>query len=283
MILQPDSAAVDHLIRTALAEDIGAGDVTTRLIPPKTEATMYLTARQPLVACGAGLMHRVFDAVGSDVEYEDAAADGARLDEGEALLTVSGRANILLTAERTALNILQRLCGVATLTAQYVDALAGTECTLLDTRKTMPGWRELDKYAVRCGGGTNHRMRLDDAYMIKDNHIAVSGGIEKAVARARDGANLPVIVECDTLEQVREALAAQPDRLLLDNMDADQLREAVKLVDGAVPLEASGGVRLENIREIAEAGVNFISVGAITHSAVALDIGADIEISRFVE
>jgi nicotinate-nucleotide pyrophosphorylase (carboxylating) len=182
----------------------------------------------------------------------------------------------LLTGERTALNIMQRMSGVATLTQTYVQAIAGTKAVLLDTRKTMPGMRILDKYAVRVGGGQNHRMRLDDMILIKDNHIALCGGLPAAVKAAQKGGELPVVVECDTLEQVKEALAAAPDRILLDNMDNHSLREAVALSAGSVKLEASGGVALESVREIALTGVDYISVGKITHSAPAVDIAADI-------
>jgi len=188
----------------------------------------------------------------------------------------SGNARALLTGERTALNIMQRMSGVATLTQTYVQAIAGTKAVLLDTRKTMPGMRILDKYAVRVGGGQNHRMRLDDMILIKDNHIALCGGLPAAVKAAQKGGELPVVVECDTLEQVKEALAAAPDRILLDNMDNHSLREAVALSAGSVKLEASGGVALESVREIALTGVDYISVGKITHSAPAVDIAADI-------
>lgn len=186
---------------------------------------------------------------------------------------------MLLTGERTALNIMQRMSGVATLTRKYVDAIKGTKAVILDTRKTIPGLRVLDKYATRCGGAENHRMRLDDMVLIKDNHIAVCGSIANAVESARAGTKVPIVVECDTPTQVQEALAAKPHRILLDNMDNAMLREAVKLSAGKVLLEASGNVSLETVRGIAETGVDYISVGKITHSAPSVDIGADIKVS----
>jgi nicotinate-nucleotide pyrophosphorylase (carboxylating) len=208
-------------------------------------------------------------------------ADGTKVAAGAVLAVVSGPARGLLTAERTALNMLQHLSGIATLTAQYADKIKGTKAVLIDTRKTIPGLRALAKHAAQLGGARNHRLRLDDGVLIKDNHIAVCGGIQAAVARARVGTPTltKIEVECDTLEQVREALAAGADCLLLDNMTLEQLREAVKLTGGRVPLEASGGVRLDTIRGIAETGVDFVSVGRITQSAPAVDIGLDVAIA----
>lgn len=268
---------VRAIIRHALQEDIGTGDITTEiLIPESVQGRMLLVARERLVACGAALVSVVFEEMGEPVQCDVRCKDGQVLASGDVMVELIGRARALLTGERVALNLLQRMCGVATETARYVAELEGTKARLLDTRKTMPGLRILDKYAVRAGGGCNHRMRLDDMVLVKDNHIALCGGIAGAVAKARSCTPLPVVVECDTLMQVREALAAKPDRILLDNMSLEDLRSAVKICGGQMPLEASGGVGVHNIAAIARTGVDFISVGSITHSARACDVGADI-------
>jgi nicotinate-nucleotide pyrophosphorylase (carboxylating) len=267
------------LIDVALAEDIGHGDLTSDLtVPPDQQARLEMVAREPLVAAGIGLAARVFERVDPSLQAQLLVTDGYAVDAGASLLEVSGNARSILLAERTALNFLGRMCGVATLTAAYVKAVEGTSTRILDTRKTLPGWRMLDKYAVRMGGGHNHRLRLDDGILIKDNHIALSGGITLAVARARAGAPaLTMIeVECDTLEQVKEAIAAGADMILLDNMSLEQLREAVALGHGRVRFEASGNATLERVRSIAETGVDAISVGRLTHSAPQVDIGLDI-------
>ncbi len=278
--MQPDSADINRIIEAALAEDIGAGDLTTEaLIPSNLNATMAFCARQPLVCCGlSSVVPAVFAQLSKAVECKNSKADGTWAKAGEELACVQGPAHALLTGERTALNLLQRLCAVATVTAEYVAATHGTNATILDTRKTMPGLRVLDKYAVRAGGGKNHRMRLDDMIMIKDNHIALAGGIEEAISLACKHApqDIPIVVECDTLEQVKAALNTGADRLLLDNMAPDQLREAVRLNAGRKKLEASGGITLEKVHTIAETGVDFISVGALTHSTPSVDIGLDI-------
>ena len=281
-ITPPDLDAIDRIIQSALVEDVGKGDVTTRLlIEPGLTARLRFTARDRLVSCGAGLIPRVFHALDPDIQAEVMARDGASIQSCAMLLEVSGPAAPILSPERTALNLLQRMCSVATLTAQYVEAIKGTKAKIYDTRKTMPGLRELDKYGVRAGGGENHRMRLDDAILIKDNHIALSGGtVAAAVAKVQAGNKdkLPVIVECDTIEQVREALQTEANIILLDNMDLATMREAVALSNGRVALEASGNVTLETVRAIAETGVDRISVGRITHSAPNVDIGLDISI-----
>lgn len=265
------------LIDLALQEDIGSGDITTELLIPKgTHARMQLNAREPLIAAGLEVAGLVFQTLDFSIDVFIPVTDGSKVLPWQTLLQAEGDAQALLTAERTALNIIQRLCGIATLTHQYVDACWGTNAKILDTRKTMPGMRLLDKYAVTCGGGVNHRFGLYDMVLIKDNHIALAGSVEKAIALARQGCNLPVIVECDTLMQVEEALAAEPDRILLDNMPPELMVEAVRMADGRVLLEASGGVTLQTVRTIAQTGVDFISVGAITHSVPAADIGADI-------
>jgi nicotinate-nucleotide pyrophosphorylase (carboxylating) len=234
-----------------------------------------------MVVAGLELAAAFFRALDADVEIELLAADGDLVVHGTTLMRLTGNARAMLAAERSALNTLQHLSGIATLTRQYVDAIEGTGTVLLDTRKTIPGLRVLDKYAARMGGAQNHRMRLDDGVLIKDNHVAVAGGVAEAVRRARDaGTGLQVQVEVDRIEQIEPALAAGADRLLLDNMDPPMLREAVALVARRVPLEASGGVTLETIRFLAETGVDYISVGRITQSAPAVDIGLDYAVSR---
>ncbi len=280
MITTVDEKILQHLVTAVLSEDVGTGDITSALtIPPDATAEMKLVARQDMVVCGIAIPQAVFTTLEASVVVTNHVDDGALVKAGTVLCTVSGNARKLLTGERTALNIMQRMSGVATLTRDYVNAVKGTKAIILDTRKTMPGLRTLDKYATQCGGAQNHRMRLDDMVLIKDNHIAVCGNITAAVQAARAGASVPVVVECDTIEQVVEALAAKPDRILLDNMDNGMLREAVKLAAGNMPLEASGNVSLQTVRAIAETGVNYISVGKITHSAPAVDIGADINIA----
>lgn len=278
-IIPPDIGEVQRIIREALTEDIGAGDITSRLlIPPAATAEMVFAAREGIVACGTFIPELVYAELDPLVRTQALAEEGIAVAEGTALVSVSGPAQALLTGERVCLNLMQRMCGVATLAHVYADAVRDTKAIILDTRKTMPGLRELDKYAVRAGGGENHRMRLDDMVLIKDNHIAIAGSIAGAVAKARAGTRLLVEVECDTAEQVHEALAANPDRILLDNMDLATMRACVELAAGRIPLEASGGISLDSIRVVAETGVDYISVGRLTHSAPAADIGADIVI-----
>ncbi len=272
-------AELESIVAAALKEDVGQGDITSRLtIPKQAQGTLAFVARQRLVACGTAVPHAVYAALGGSVRVTVRIEEGAYADNGMALAVAEGDACVLLTGERVALNLMQRMSGVATLTRQYVEAVKGTKAVILDTRKTMPGLRALDKYAVRTGGGQNHRMRLDDMVLIKDNHIALCGGVVGAIRKARAGTTLPVVVECDMLAQVREALAENPDRILLDNMPPDVLRQAVALSAGRIRLEASGGVTLASVRAIAETGVDYISVGGITHSAPAVDIGGDIKI-----
>jgi nicotinate-nucleotide pyrophosphorylase (carboxylating) len=274
--LSLESQEVRQIIAQALLEDIGAGDITTALtIPADAKAVMRFVAREELVVCGGFIPAEVYGRLSASIRLTQHCEEGHTAKPGEALVSAEGDARALLTGERVALNLMQRMSGVSTLTRNYVDAIKGTKAIILDTRKTMPGLRVLDKYAVRVGGGQNHRFRLDDMVLIKDNHIAVAGSISAAVRAARQHTALLVEVECDTLEQVREAISAQPDRILLDNMSLDQLREAVKLVAGNIPLEASGGVSLESIKAIADTGVAYISVGKLTHSALAVDMSAD--------
>ncbi len=265
------------IIKRALAEDLGGGDVTsTLLIPDNAQAEMAFVARQEMVACGVFIPELVYALLSASINASASVKEGEMVAAGTVLATAKGNARALLAGERVTLNIMQRMCGVATLTHQYVEAVKGTKAVILDTRKTMVNLRAADKYAVTIGGGQNHRMRLDDMVLIKDNHIALCGGITQAVAKARAATKLPVVVECDTLAQVEEALVAAPDRILLDNMDTTELKKAVALAAGEIPLEASGGVSLETVKEIAATGVDYISVGKITHSAPAADIGADI-------
>lgn len=274
----PPGFDLPDFVRRTLAEDLGTGgDVTSAAtVPQDARFSAEMNARQPLVVAGIDLAAAFFRALDEHVELELIAKDGDRAERGTTLMRLSGNARAMLTAERSALNTLQHLSGIATLTRRYADEIAGTRAVLLDTRKTIPGLRLLEKFAAKMGGAHNHRMRLDDGVLIKDNHVALCGGVAEAVRRAKAAqTGLQVQVEVDRIDQIEEALAAGADRLLLDNMDPAELREAVRLVSGRVPLEASGGVTLETIRFLAETGVDFISVGRITQSAAAVDIGLD--------
>lgn len=268
--------AVADLIRAALAEDIGRGDVTTRLtVPPEVRAQARIIAKQRGVLAGVAIVEAVYRALGaSGVTIDAHLTDGAVFKRGTVIVSLAGPAALLLTGERVALNFLQQLCGIATLTQQYVQAVRGTGARVVDTRKTLPGFRALAKYAVRVGGGHNHRGGLDDGILIKDNHIVAAGGIADAVRAARAGAphTLKVEVECTTTAEVDEALVAGADAILLDNMTVKQLANAVRRINHRALVEASGGVSLETIRAIAETGVDVISVGALTHSAPAVDL-----------
>ena len=278
----PEDFDLDEFVQRVLAEDLGKdGDVTSAAtIDADARFTASMNARQPLVVAGLEIAAAFFRALDRDVAIEMAASDGEQVGAGAELMRLGGKARAMLTAERSALNTLQHLSGIATLTRSYVDAIAGTGTVLIDTRKTLPGLRILEKYATRMGGAQNHRMRLDDGVLIKDNHVAVCGGVANAVAKARTAnTGLQVQVEVDRIDQIEPALAAGADRLLLDNMDPAQLRAAVRLVAGRVPLEASGGVTLETIRFLAETGVNYVSVGRITQSAPAVDIGLDYSVA----
>jgi nicotinate-nucleotide pyrophosphorylase (carboxylating) len=269
---------LDEFVQRVLAEDLGTGgDVTSKAtIAEEARFTAEMNCREPIVVAGLDIAMAFFRALDPEVRIEQLAADGDKVIAGKVLLRLRGKARAMLTAERSALNTLQHLSGIATLTRKYVDTIAGTGATLLDTRKTIPGLRALEKYAARMGGAQNHRMRLDDGLLIKDNHVGVAGGVTEAVRAAKAyGSGLPIQVEVDRVDQIEPALQAGADRLLLDNMKPERLREAVALVAGRVPLEASGGVNLETIRGIAETGVDFISVGRITQSAPAVDIGLD--------
>jgi nicotinate-nucleotide pyrophosphorylase (carboxylating) len=265
-------------ISRVFAEDLGrGGDVTSSAtIDPEARFTAEMNARQAIVVAGLEIAAAFFRRLDVNISIEQLVDDGEAVGAGAMLMRLEGNARAMLTAERSALNTLQHLSGVATLTRRYVDEIAGTGAVLLDTRKTLPGLRVLEKYAARMGGAENHRMRLDDGVLIKDNHVAVCGGVAEAVRRAKAAnTGLHVQVEVDRLEQIEPALAAGADRLLLDNMAPPALQQAVALVAGRVPLEASGGVTLETIRAIAETGVDYISLGRITQSAPAVDVGLD--------
>ncbi|HZO89726.1 MAG TPA: carboxylating nicotinate-nucleotide diphosphorylase [Chthonomonadaceae bacterium] len=271
---------VEEIVRRALAEDIGTGDVTTLLtVPEEAQARAVMWAKAEGIVAGLPVVAEVYRQVDPTLTVEFAVADGSRVLSGDAICVIAGSAQSILTGERVALNFVQRLSGIATKTARFVDLVAGMRARIVDTRKTTPGLRSLEKYAVRVGGGHNHRFGLYDAILIKDNHIQASGGITAAVQRALAQAphTMTVTVECETLEQAQEALAAGADILLLDNMSPEQLAEAVAQVGGQVTIEASGGVTEETVAAIAQAGVDIISVGALTHSAVALDISLDLE------
>ena len=269
---------IDEFVARVLAEDLGSGgDVTSAAtIGANERFTAEMNCREPIVVAGVNIAMAFFKTLDPGVHASVQIEDGEAIAAGTVLMRLDGNARAMLTAERSALNTLQHLSGIATLTRRYVDAIAGTGATLLDTRKTSPGLRPLDKYAARMGGAQNHRMRLDDGVLIKDNHVAVCGGVAEALRRAKAAdTGLQVQVEVDRIDQIQPALAAGADRLLLDNMPPPVLHEAVALVAGRVPLEASGGVNLDTIRAIAETGVDFISVGRITQSAPAVDIGMD--------
>lgn len=266
---------IERIIRTALQEDIGLGDITTQAtIAQGTMARAELVAKQDFVLAGIDVARQVFTLLDPSVAFEKLREDGGQVQRGDVLAWIKGEAAILLQGERVALNLMQRMSGVATHAAAFVKELEGTGASVVDTRKTTPGLRVLEKYAVRVGGGRNHRTSLYDGVLIKENHVAAAGGIAVAVARARETAphTLRIEVETRNLTEVEEALAAGADVIMLDNMDLDMLRQAVSLVGGRAITEASGGVTLETVRGIAETGVDLISVGALTHSSPAVDI-----------
>ena len=267
-----------ELIRLALEEDIGPGDVTTdALINKDRVATGVIFAKEPIIVAGLEVAQEVFTTLDPSMRFETGFQDGDRVESGDEILTASGKLRALLAGERTALNFLQRLSGIATLTRQYVDQVAGSNVRLTDTRKTTPGWRRLEKYAVKIGGGHNHRFGLYDAVLIKDNHIAACGGITEAVAKVRKSRpRLQIEVEVSDLDQVKEAIENRVDIIMLDNMETNDIRQAVRLVDHRALIEVSGGVGLERLAEIADIGVDIISIGALTHSARAVDISMKI-------
>jgi len=273
---------VEEAVKAALLEDWGrAGDITSQAtIPADATASAVIAARKPGILAGLVLAETAFRLTDDAVDFETVAADGDRLEKGTVVARMSGPARAILSAERVALNFLGHLSGVATATARFADLIAHTQADIVCTRKTTPGLRTFEKYAVRCGGGSNHRFGLDDAILIKDNHIAVAGGVTRAIeaAKAFKGHLVKLEVEVDTLDQLREALACGPDVILLDNFDPGRLREAVAITGGKVPLEASGGIEEDTVKAIAESGVDLISSGWITHSAPVLDLGLDIGI-----
>ncbi|TCP98756.1 nicotinate-nucleotide pyrophosphorylase [carboxylating] [Sphingomonas sp. PP-F2F-A104-K0414] len=273
----PESFDIDGFVAATLAEDLGKiGDITSAaVIPADARFTGVMDSRDPIVVAGLALAEAFFRALDPSVHIERLVQDGDSVAADTDLLRLEGAGRALLTAERSALNTVQHLSGIATMTRRYVDAMAGTGAILLDTRKTIPGLRVLEKYATRMGGAQNHRMGLWDAAMIKDNHVAVAGGVGEAVRRAKTAGIAHIVVEVDRIDQIEPALAAGATHLLLDNMAPAMLRTAVALVDGRVPTEASGGVALDTIRAIAESGVTYVSVGRLTQSAPAADIGLD--------
>ena len=272
---------LERVVQAALAEDVGEGDVTTEAtVAENAIGSAQLLVKEPGVVCGLEAAEAVFRALDPDVRFDTLVEDGTvvehSVEHSTVVARVEGPERAILTGERTALNFLGRLSGVATLTRRYVDAVAGTGVAILDTRKTTPGLRRLEKHAVACGGGQNHRFGLDDGVLVKDNHLRAAGSVSAAVERVRAVTHLPVEVECDTLEQVSEALAAGADAILLDNMTVEDLRAAVALAKGRARLEASGGITLDNVRAVAETGVDEISVGALTHSARSLDVSLEL-------
>jgi nicotinate-nucleotide pyrophosphorylase (carboxylating) len=266
-----------RVVYAALAEDVGAGDVTTEsTVDPDRVGVAEISVREPGVVCGLVAAEAVFRALDADVRFDALVDEGAWVEPGTVVARVEGFERALLTGERTALNFLGRLSGISTLTRRYVEAVDGTGAAILDTRKTTPGLRGLEKHAVACGGGRNHRFALDDGVLVKDNHLRAVGSVRAAVERLRETTPLPIEVECDTLEQVSEALDVGVDAILLDNMSLDALRAAVSLARGRARLEASGGITLENVRAVAETGVDEISIGALTHSARSLDVSLEL-------
>ena len=266
---------LDDIIKNALREDIHTGDLTTQAVVPEPRAvTARLVAKEVLTVAGISVAARVFAVLDTTIVFETCCQDGQVLDKGAVLARMSGDAAQLLQGERVALNLLQRMCGIATLTSCYVQAVQGTKARIVDTRKTTPGLRVLEKYAVRVGGGINHRTGLYDGILIKENHIAAAGGIAEAIRRARAYIphTLKIEIETETIEQVQEALAAGADIIMLDNMDCDTMRHCAALINGKALVEASGGVNLATVRAIAETGVDIISIGALTHSPRAMDI-----------
>ncbi|HIJ95729.1 MAG TPA: carboxylating nicotinate-nucleotide diphosphorylase [Desulfuromonadales bacterium] len=271
---------IDRLIEQALLEDIHTGDITTlAVVPGRRPATARLIAKEELVVAGLATVERVFKRLDPDSAFSTGLTDGDRVPVGTIMAVVAGDAATLLQGERVALNLLQRMCGIATLTSRFVSSVTGTRARIVDTRKTTPGLRQLEKYAVRVGGGINHRTGLYDGVLIKENHIAAAGGITEAIRRARAYIphTLKIEIETETLTQVDEALAAGADIIMLDNMSLDEIRTAVTVIAGRALIEASGGVNLESVRAIAETGVDIISVGALTHSPRAMDISMLLE------
>jgi nicotinate-nucleotide pyrophosphorylase (carboxylating) len=278
--MELSTETLDLVVSAALAEDVGAGDLTTEaVVAPTVRGRAELLLEEPGIVCGVPAALRVFAALDPGVSSQALVEEGSRVEHATVVASLEGPARAILTGERTALNLLGRLSGVATLTARYVELVEGTGATILDTRKTTPGLRALEKYAVSCGGAQNHRAGLYDAILLKENHLRIAGGITAALGALGERNETPVEVEAESLENVAEALAGGADRILLDNMTIVDVSRAVDIVAGRVPLEASGGITLENLREYAETGVDFISVGALTHAARSLSVSLDLEVA----
>ena len=282
MTISFTSPDIRNLVAAWLAEDIGRGDVTTNaLVPGDVFGRARMEAREPCVVAGMAVAALCFELTAERfdgmLEFKEVVGDGGRVEAGEVLARIEGPLAPILTAERTALNLLARLCGVATITSRYVDAVVGTKTQIVDTRKTTPGMRSLQKYAVTVGGGSNHRFGLDDGILIKDNHLVAAGGVTEALARARSGAphGLRIEVEVATLEELKEALDGGAEAILLDNMSPETVAEAVRINEGRALLEVSGGINLETVRSYAMTGVDLISVGALTHSAPSIDLALE--------
>lgn len=280
--MYPSQSEIDRIIEMSLIEDIGAGDITSTVtIPEDTKTKFIIRAREVMPVCGSAIAAQVFSYIesASEVIVDIKIKDGEFANKNDAIITGYGNARSIMAAERVALNLLRQMCGVAATTHKFVEAIKGTNAKLLDTRKTIPGLRSLQKYAVTIGGGTNHRIGLYDGILIKDNHIAICGSVKNAVTMAKKHApdGFKIEVECDTIEQVNEAAKFGADIIMLDNMDLQTMRKAVKIINGSIPLEASGGVNINTIRSIAETGVDFISVGSITNTPENVDIGLDME------
>ena len=280
---EQNQPVVDDLIRIALLEDIGSGDRTTSfLVGPEMKGRAGVIAKEDLVLAGTVPFQKTFQSLSSDTESRFLKQEGSVVVQGETIAELTGPLNVLLTGERTALNFLQRLSGIATVTRRYVEKIKQFKAVLLDTRKTTPGWRVLEKEAVSSGGGTNHRMGLFDAVLIKDNHLAVCGGIRPAIEKVKKarGPHMTIEVEVKNLEELRDALDAKPDMIMLDNMSIETMKQAVEMTGGMVPLEASGNITLDTIEQVASTGVDYISAGAVTHSARAVDISIAIVIEE---
>ena len=282
MTISPISPDVRNLVAAWLAEDIGRGDVTTNsVVPDEVVGRARIEAREPCVVAGMAVAALCFEFTAERfdgmLEFKEVVGDGGRVEAGEVLARIEGALAPILTAERTALNLLARLCGVATITSRYVDAVVGTKTQIVDTRKTTPGMRNLQKYAVTVGGGSNHRFGLDDGILIKDNHLIAAGGVTEALIRARSGAphGLRIEVEVATLEELKEALDEGAEAILLDNMSPETVAEAVRINEGRALLEVSGGINLDTVRSYAMTGVDLISVGALTHSAPSIDLALE--------
>lgn len=278
--MQPNSQEVKRIINMALAEDIGKGDITSKITIPENQATEFvIRAREEMVVCGIEIAMQVFKTLSEEILLSSNFSDGDKIKAGDVILSGEGNAIKILEAERVALNLLRQMCGVATLANKFVEQTVGTKAKILDTRKTIPGLRTLQKYAVTKGGGVNHRFCLDDAILIKDNHISVCGSVKEALDKAKKNrpSGMKIQIECDTISQVIEALENGADSILLDNMDNKTIQQAVKITAGKIPLEASGNVNLATVKSIAQTGVDFISVGSITNSPISLDIGLDMD------